>query len=685
VENDRASAGGKADAVGRESERFVAVVEFLPQADAGSQDDCATSSLVCGNAHIHRKADSFMSDSLPLPSLLRSRQAAIAALALAMIAVSLLLKLSPSTSGWSQWPLLIALVAGGLPLVWQLAGNVWRGEFGSDLLAGISIVVSLLLGEYLAGAIVVLMMSGGEALEAMTIARASAVLRALSQRMPSVAHRRVGGAVADVDLNALEIGDELVILPHEICPVDGAVIEGHGTMDESYLTGEPFLISKTVGSQVLSGAINGEEALVVRAERKPVDSRYARIMQVMESSAQQRPRIRRMADRLGAIYTPFAVAIAMAAWWWSGEAMRFLAVLVVATPCPLLIAIPVAIIGAVSQAASRAIIIRDPSCLEVADRSRTLIFDKTGTLTHGRPALSTVRFAEGFAKEVLGLVGSLERFSKHPLAAAIVEAGRNSGQPMPEVHEISERPGEGLRGIVGGRHIEVTSRKQLVLRIPEAVPQLPPISGGLECVVLVDGQYAATLQFRDEPRVDGKGFVSHLGPRHGINRVLIVSGDRRSEVEYLANLVGIDNVYADQSPEEKLEIVRRETATQPTVYVGDGINDAPALMAATVGIAFGQNSDVTTEAADAVILDSSLRKIDEFLHIGRNMRRIALQSAVGGMAASVGGMLLAAAGWLPPVAGALLQEAIDVVAVLNAVRAAWSPATLVDFDADRPS
>jgi heavy metal translocating P-type ATPase len=606
------------------------------------------------------------------PSLLRTRYALIAVFTVAMIAVSLTMRFS-SLAVWSDVPLWAVLLGGGGPLVLELGQNVIRGQFGADLLAGISIIVSVLLGEYLAGAIVVLMLSGGEALESMTVQRASRVLQALSRRMPSVGHRILAAGVEDVPLDSLNIGDKVAVLPHEICPVDGTVVDGTGTMDESYLTGEPFLISKVPGSAVLSGAINGTDALTIRADKLPIDSRYARIMQVMATSAQERPRMRRLADRLGAFYTPLALVVAGAAWAASGEPVRFLAVLVVATPCPLLIAIPVAIIGAVSSAASRAIIIRDPSCLELADQCRTLIFDKTGTLTYGRASLAGKFLAPGFGDEVLGFVGSLERFSKHPLADAVVAAAKTRGLEFPEVHELSERPGEGLRGLVGGRRVEITSRKILTKRLPAAATQLPPLAGGLECIILIDAQYAGTLQFHDRPRPDGSRFIEHLRPKHRIERALLVSGDRRSEVEYLADLVGIEHVYAEQSPEQKLAIVRKETAAAPTIYVGDGINDAPALMAATIGIAFGQNSDVTAEAADAVILESSLKKVDEFLHISRRMRTIALQSAVGGMVLSLGGMCLAATGMLPPVAGAIFQEVIDVCAVLNALRVAFPP------------
>jgi heavy metal translocating P-type ATPase len=579
-----------------------------------------------------------------------------------------------------ELPLIAALVFGGIPLVLELLVKLLRREFGSDLLAGLSIVTSVLLGEYLAGTLVVLMLSGGAALEAYAVRSASSVLDALARRVPSQAHREQGGEVVDIPLDRVVPGDTCVIFPHEICPVDGTVLRGHGTMDESYLTGEPYLMSKAPGSQVLSGAINGDAALTIRADKLAVDSRYAKIMQVMRASEQRRPRLRRLGDQLGAFYTPLAVAIALAAWALSGQAVRFLAVLVIATPCPLLIAIPVAIIGSVSLAASRGIIIKDPAVLEKIDTCRTAIFDKTGTLTYGQPRLTGLHPAPGFdEREVLALVASLERYSKHPLSGAIVAAAREAGLPLADASSVSERPGEGLRGTVSGRTVQVTSRQKLMAQHPELVPELPAAGGGLECVLLLDGHYAATLRFRDQPRADGAPFIHHLKPRHHFDRVLLVSGDRESEVRYLAEQVGIQEVYAGQSPEQKLERVRAETRWANTVFLGDGINDAPALTAATVGIAFGQNSDITAEAAGAVILESSLQKVDEFLHVSRRMRSIALQSAIGGMALSLVGMLLAAAGYLSPVAGAVAQEIIDVLAVLNALRVALPPKTLSDY------
>jgi len=605
----------------------------------------------------------------------------IAAFSVAAILAHLVFRFGFRTTAETyRIPLLATLVLGGLPLLYELLRKLIRRKFGADLLGGIAIITSVLLGEYLAGAIIVLMLSGGEALESYALRSASSVLAALAKRMPSIAHRKNGSEILDVALAAIAVGDTLVIYPHEICPTDGVVTEGHGTMDESYLTGEPFQISKTSGSAVISGAINGESAMTIRTSQLAADSRYAKIMEVMRESESKRPQLQRMGDRLGAIYTPVALTVALLAWGLSGEAVRFLAVLVIATPCPLLLAIPIAIIGSISLCARRAIIVKSPVVLEQIAQCRTAIFDKTGTLTYGEPKLTEQLIATGLAqKDVLTFVASLERYSKHPLARAILAAAKEAGIQLPEATEVGEQPGQGLRGTVAGHKLQITSRDKLIPQNLPGTEQLPPVAGGLECVVAMDGCYAATLRFRDAPRAESRSFVKHLGPKHQFARVMIVSGDRESEVHYLAEQVGITEIYAQKNPEEKLAIVRAETAKAKTLYVGDGINDAPAMMAATVGMAIGQNSDVTAEAAGVVIMDNSLEKVDEFMHISRRMRIIALQSAVGGMALSIIGMVFAATGHLSPVSGAIAQEIIDVLAVLNALRAAFPPKVIHDI------
>ena len=602
-------------------------------------------------------------------------------------------------------PLVVMLLAGGVPLVWDLLRKLLAGTSGSDLLAGVSIVTSILLGEYLAGVLVVLMLSGGAALESRAVSRAGDVLNALAKRMPTLAHRKTASGLTDIALSSVAVGDVIIVLPHETCPVDGQVVSGRGTMDESYLTGEPYRMAKAPGSNVLSGAINGQAAMEIRTERVAGDSRYAKIMDVLKSSEERRPQLRRMADSLGALYTPLAIAIAAAAWFMSGSPTRFLAVLVVATPCPLLIAIPVAIIGAVSLAAKRGIVIRDPAILERLDTCRTAIFDKTGTLTYGTPLLTEIIPIGSLKREdILAIAASLETYSKHPLATAVVQAAAAESLTLLDVEELAEKPGQGLTGRVqkgtshseacdvhadgsqgdGSQihHVAITSRQKLMHLDPQGVAALPAAAGGLECVVVVDGRTEALLRFRDSPRADGITFIRHLSPSHRLSRVMLVSGDRASEVQWLADVVGIKEVYAGISPEGKLKLVEEATTQAPTIFVGDGINDAPALAAATVGIAMGTASDVTSEAAGAVVMDSALERVDELFHIGRRLRTVALQSAVGGMAASLIGMAFAAAGYLSPAVGALVQEAIDVVAVLNALRVAWNPGSLSDYRDD---
>jgi len=621
--------------------------------------------------------------SVAMPSSAEPRGAGrayvIATIAVAGIVTHLCLRWgSDLPEATLRLPLYAVLAGGGVPLVLSLIRKAVLGQFGSDLLAGISIVSAVVLGEYLAGALVVLMLSGGEALESYAVARASNVLHALANRMPSVAHRRTGDTIAEVSLDAVRIDDVLAVYPHEICPVDGVVISGHGVMDESYLTGEPFMMAKAPGSEVFSGAVNGDSALTLKASRLPLDSRYARIMNVMRDSEQRRPQLRRLGDHLGAWYTPLALAIAIAAWWWSGDPVRFLAVLVVATPCPLLIAIPVAIIGAISLAAKRSIIIRDPGALERIDNCRTIVLDKTGTLTYGEPTLTDRLTASHLdSARVLQVAASLERYSKHPLARPLLQAAEQADLALLDATEVRERPGEGLEGTVNGHHVHVIGRRQAEAR--GFASRLPPPATGMECVILLDCDYAATYRFHDTARQDSRSFIRHLKPRHKLDRVLLVSGDREAEVRYLAERVGIVEIYAGRSPEEKVAITRAEAIRAPTLFIGDGINDAPALVTATVGIAFGHQSEITAEAAGAVIMDTSLRRVDELFHLARRMRRIALQSAVGGMALSVAGMLLAFGGFLPPVAGAVFQEVIDLAAVLNALRAAVPGGDLSDY------
>jgi heavy metal translocating P-type ATPase len=575
-----------------------------------------------------------------------------------------------------NWILWVAIGGASMPLLISLVQQVFKGNFSVDILAVLSILTSLILGQYWVAAIVVLMLSGGQALEGYATGRASSVLSALAKRMPQTAHR-AGSAPSDVSIDTIAVGDELSIYPHEICPVDGVVVTGQGSMDESYLTGEPFLIAKAPGTSVLSGAINSNVALTIRATKIASDSRYAKIVEVLHASEENRPQIQRLGDRLGSWYTPAAIAIALASWYFSGQSERFLAVLVIATPCPLLISIPVAIIGAISVGAKVGIIIKDPSILEKMDTCHVLIVDKTGTLTYGKPSLTKIECLGGISRiKALQYVASLERYSKHPLASAVLATAAAENVALLDAEDVAEAPGAGLVGRIAGHSIRVTGRGKLS---PENAAEMPPVAAGLECVFLLDGKLAGVLHFEDQPRNESKPFLSHLGVKHSIKEVILLSGDRPAEVALFAAGMGIKEAYGGKSPEEKVEFVREKTLHERTLYLGDGINDAPAMMAATAGIALGVNSDITSEAAGAVILQSSLTSVDELLHIGRRMRRIALTSAVGGMGLSLIGMCAASFGLISPIQGAIAQEVIDLFSILNSLRMILPTGSLSDL------
>lgn len=570
---------------------------------------------------------------------------------------------------YANIPLWAIIILGGIPLFFQILLKLLKRNFGADSLAALALVTAVILKEYLTADLIILMLAGGQFLESYAKNRASSVLLALAKRMPTLAHKKTEGKIEEILLKDIAVGNEIIIFPHEVCPVDGSVIEGQGSMDESYLTGEPYRITKSPGIYVLSGSINGDSVLTVRAEKLASDSRHAAIMKVLQEAEQKKPNLRRLGDQIGAIFAPIAFFLAILTWYFTGDVLRFLAVLVIATPCPLLIAIPITIMSAISRAAEHAIIIKDPTVLERLPTCQTAIFDKTGTLTYGKPVLTEILIADTFdSKTILQEVASLERYSKHPLSSAVLEAAKKENLTFLAATSAIEKPGQGLVGFIRDHEIQVTHRKKLQEKYPELIALLPPLSSGLECIILSDGMYAATFRFHDAPRLESRSFVGHLGPYHQFKKIMLLSGDRESEVKYFADLLKITNIHASQTPEQKVQIVREETLKAPTLFMGDGINDAPALTAATVGIAFGKYSEITSAAAGAVVMESTLFKVDELIHLSLKTRKIALQSAVGGMLLSLIGMAFAAAGFIPPVIGAVLQEGIDLLAILNSLR-----------------
>jgi heavy metal translocating P-type ATPase len=575
----------------------------------------------------------------------------------------------------SNYPLFFLIIVGSAPLLWQIIKKIFHGDFGADILAAIGLILAVYLGEYLAASLVILMLASGQALEEYASARASFALEALANRIPNIAHLRSENDIKDIQVSQIKIGDLLEIFPHETAPTDGEVVAGKSTMDESYLTGEPYKISKTIGSKIISGAINGENSLTIRATKLPEDSRYAEIVKVMQEASQKKPNIRRIADKIGAIFAPFALAFALITLFLTGSLTKFLAVLVVATPCPLLIAIPITIISAISIAARSGIIIRSPEILEKIPTCETAIFDKTGTLTYGEPNLDQIFTFNDFKEdEVLQLAASLERYSRHPLASAILTTAQQKNLPLLNIENITEKAGLGLIGKISQQEILITNRTKFSSEI-----ELPTLDGGLECLIIINQKTAALLHFRDSPRKESESFINHLAPNHHFKKVILLSGDRRSEVEYLANLLGIKEFYASQSPEEKLKIVEEESKKAATIFMGDGINDAPALMIADVGIAFGKNNSVTSLSSGAVILENNLSKVDKLIHISEETRKIAMQSAIGGMLLSVVGMFFAAFGLINPASAAFLQEVIDIIAILNALRLTFSKSIQSDI------
>jgi len=567
-----------------------------------------------------------------------------------------------------NYSLFFVLIFGGIPLLIQIFLKIIKGNLGADLIAFMALILAIYLHENVAGVLIILMLASSQALEEFASHRASFVLEALAQRMPTIAHLKSENNFFDTEIAKIKINDLIAIFPHEICPIDGEVVEGRGSMDESYLTGEPYRISKTIGSKVLSGAINGESLFVIKTEKLPADSRYGKIMEVMKQAKEQRPEIRKLADKIGAIFAPITIIIALTSYYFTHDLTNFLAVLTIATPCPLLIAVPIAIISAISISARQGIIIKDARILEKLSICTTAIFDKTGTLTFGEPNISEIIALDEFsADEILQKTASLERYSRHPLAGSILKEAQKRNLILLDAQNISEKPGYGMIGNIGEQEIIITSRKKIHEFQPSKIP-LPELSDGMECVIIINKKVAGILHFRDLERPESKSFISHLAPNHNFKKIILLSGDSASEVNYLAKKLGINNFFSSQSPEQKLEIVKKENQNAPTLFMGDGINDAPALMLASVGIAFGQGNNITSESSGAVILESNLLKVDELIHISIFTRKIILQSAIGGMVFSVAGMILAGFGLISPSEGAIAQQIIDVVAIINALR-----------------
>ena len=566
-----------------------------------------------------------------------------------------------------------------LPVIMALAVSIARdllqGRMGVDAIAFLSMIVALILGQSLAGIVVAIMYAGGTALEDLAVARAERSLKSLVDRAPRTAHRRVDQAFEDVAVDEIKVGDAIIIRAGEVVPVDGLVISPSAVIDESALTGEPIPVSRLEGEEIRSGTVNAGQTFSMKAVATAGESTYAGIVRMVTAAQTAKAPSIRLADRYALLLLPVTVALAGGAWLLTGDPVRGLAVLVVATPCPLILAAPVAFIAGISQAARRGILIKGGGPLEALARTHTVLFDKTGTLTIGGARLVAIETAPGeSADEVLRLAGSLEQASQHVVAAAIVSAAKDRGLQlqMPElVHEVM---GSGLEGVVCGQKVRVGSA-QLTFGAHKpgdwAVRALRRASwrSALSVFVSINGRTIGALLLGDELRKETPRAVQSLRDA-GVARLVMVTGDRADAAETIGAALDLDAVLSDRVPSDKVDAVAMERRLYPTLMVGDGINDAPALAAADVGIALGaRGASASSEAADVVILVDRLDRVSEAVAIARRTRRIALESIISGMALSGVAMVVAAFGWLTPVAGAITQEVIDIAVILNALRA----------------
>jgi len=571
------------------------------------------------------------------------------------------------------WTLATAPVVAGLAI--SIVRDLLTGRFGVDAIALVSMSAAIVLGQPLAGAVVALMYSGGNVLEDIAVARAEHDLRSLVDRAPREAHRRVDSRVEEVPIGAIAVDDQLLVHAGEVVPVDGVVTSSAATIDESALTGEPIPVVKAHGAAILSGSLNAGETFDMTVTSVAGESTYAGIVRLVTAAQTAKAPFVRLADRYALMFLPITLALAFVAWLISGDPLRSLAVLVAATPCPLILAAPVAFIAGVAQAARRGILVKGGGPLEALARAHTVLFDKTGTLTVGGARLLSVEVAPGeTADEVLMLGASLEQASHHVVANAIVQAGTERGLSLKVPEQVREAMGSGLRGVIEGRRVAAGSRDLIFAgghasEWASRATRRASWRSALIVFVAVEGRPIGALLLADELRSDTPRAIRLLREA-GIARIIMVTGDRAAAAQAIGAALDLDAVLADRVPSDKVEAVRSEQRLHPTIMVGDGINDAPALASADVGVALGaRGASASSEAADVVILADRLDRVGEAIMIAQRARRIAIESIVAGMGLSTLAMLAATFGWLLPVPAAILQEVIDVAVILNALRA----------------
>ena len=572
----------------------------------------------------------------------------------------------------------IALIGAGFPVVWRTLRAARHGNFATDVVASLSIVTAAIIGQPLAGLVIVLMQTGGEWLERFAERRASAAVSELEKAAPRIAHLITENrGLVDVPVGELNVGDVFLVRPGEMVPCDGIVLSGISEIDASQLTGEAIPVPAHEGTPLMSGSLNAHGVLSVRASARAAESQYSKIVELVREAQASKSPLQRLADRYAVWFTPATLAVCVVTFALTRSWNSVLSVLVVATPCPLILATPVAIIGGINRAARQKIIVRHGAALEMLSGATMAVFDKTGTLTVGKPSVKSVVALPGFAeREVLRNAAAVEQGSSHLLARVVVEEGEKRYGRLPQAKQHRESPGEGLTGMVGDTEVVVGSRTFVARHAPVSLDVFDAAAdgdAGLRAYVLLSGKPAGIIEYADSLRPELKSFLATLGEL-GLSHTVLLSGDRAANARAIGLEAGIKEVHGELLPADKATMVSRFRARGEVVLmVGDGTNDAPALSAADVGVALaGHGGGVTSEAADVVILVDDLSKVGEAVAISRRTMRLARQSIATGLILSGIAMIFAANGFIPPTEGALLQEAIDVAVILNALRASWS-------------
>ncbi|PYD02284.1 heavy metal translocating P-type ATPase [Microbacterium esteraromaticum] len=575
----------------------------------------------------------------------------------------------------ARWIAILVVGAVIAITAWDMVRDILRAHFGLDILALIAMIATLLVGEYIASLVIVLMLSGGEALEDYASRRAARDLTALLDRSPQTAHvldESADSAPRDVPVDEVVQGMELLVRPSEIVPVDGVLLSAHASFDESSLTGESVPVSREAGDEVLSGVVNGSNAVRIRALRRSADSQYQQIIALVHEAQESKAPTVRLADRFAVPFTLVSLLIAGIAWWIAGDPLRFAQVLVLATPCPLLIAAPVAFLGGLSRSAKEGVIVKGGGVIEQLARVRSAAFDKTGTLTQGRPELIEVRAAGGVdAAEVLRLAASAEQYSSHVLAEGVRRAAVDRGLRLALAAHAEEIATNGVTATIEGS-VVVVGKPAYVASLAPDTRRTELASGQLAAYVAIDGRFAGALVLADAVRPDAAAVVEGLRQR-GIKRIVMLTGDADATAAAIAAPLGVNEVHAELLPGKKVSLAA-EMTPRPLLMVGDGVNDAPVLAAADIGVAMGaRGSTAAGEAADAVVLKDSLLPVLRAVDIGRHTLRVAYAAIWIGIVLSVGLMLIAATGIIPAVAGAFIQELVDLATILYALRALTGP------------